>query len=263
MPDTAKEKATFIVSGVTHSYNQTNALNSIELTINEGECVAIVGPSGGGKTTLLNILNSSIKPSTGKVIIQGKNSTNYTPRELKSVRSRISLIPQNLALVDSFRVWQNVITGKIGQHGFLKLLKNLTIPAKEQLTEIHSILNRVGIEEKLFSITKNLSGGQKQRVAVARSIFQSPAAILADEPVSSVDPARAKNLVELLIKISNEENTTLLMSLHNLDLAMEKFPRVIGIRNGTVCFDRSPDQISKKELQELYQLEENEILEDG
>ena len=88
MPDNAKEKATFIVSGVTHSYNQTNALNSIELTINEGECVAIVGPSGGGKTTLLNILNSNIKPSTGKVIIQGKDSTNYTPRELKSVRSK-------------------------------------------------------------------------------------------------------------------------------------------------------------------------------
>ena len=154
MPDTAKEKATFIVSGVTHSYNQTNALNSIELTINEGECVAIVGPSGGGKTTLLNILNSSIKPSTGKVIIQGKDSTNYTPRELKSVRSRISLIPQNLALVDSFRVWQNVITGKIGQHGFLKLLKNLTIPAKEQLTEIHSILDRVGIEENFFQLRK-------------------------------------------------------------------------------------------------------------
>ena len=124
-------------------------------------------------------------------------------------------------------------------------------------------MDRVGIEEKLFATTSNLSGGQRQRVAVARSIFQSPSAILADEPVSSVDPARARSLVELLLKVADEEKTTLIMSLHNLELAMEKFPRVVGMRNGSVQFDRSPDQISKEELQELYQLEEKEILEDG
>ena len=124
-------------------------------------------------------------------------------------------------------------------------------------------MDRVGIEEKLFSTTSNLSGGQRQRVAVARSIFQSPSAILADEPVSSVDPARARSLVELLLKVADEEKTTLIMSLHNLDLAMEKFPRVVGMRNGSIQFDRSPDQISKEELQKLYQLEEKEILEDG
>ena len=124
-------------------------------------------------------------------------------------------------------------------------------------------MDRVGIEEKLFATTSNLSGGQRQRVAVARSIFQSPSAILADEPVSSVDPARARSLVELLLKVADEEKTTLIMSLHNLELAMEKFPRVVGMRNGSVQFDRSPDQISKEELQELYELEEKEILEDG
>ena len=124
-------------------------------------------------------------------------------------------------------------------------------------------MDRVGIEEKLFSTTSNLSGGQRQRVAVARSIFQSPSAILADEPVSSVDPARARSLVELLLKVADEEKTTLIMSLHNLELAMEKFPRVVGMRNGSIQFDRSPDQISKEELQKLYQLEEKEILEDG
>ena len=124
-------------------------------------------------------------------------------------------------------------------------------------------MDRVGIEEKLFATTSNLSGGQRQRVAVARSIFQSPSAILADEPVSSVDPARARSLVELLLKVADEEKTTLIMSLHNLELAMEKFPRVVGMRNGSIQFDRSPDQISKEELQKLYQLEEKEILEDG
>ena len=124
-------------------------------------------------------------------------------------------------------------------------------------------MDRVGIEEKLFSTTSNLSGGQRQRVAVARSIFQSPSAILADEPVSSVDPTRARSLVELLLKVADEEKTTLIMSLHNLELAMEKFPRVVGMRNGSIQFDRSPDQISKEELQKLYQLEEKEILEDG
>ena len=263
MTDNAEQKAHFIISKIDHFYSKTPALKEINLTINEGEKVAIVGPSGSGKTTLLSMLNASLQPTQGQVIIQGKSSSQYSSKELKSLRSKIALIPQNLALVSSFKVWQNVVTGNIGKYGFFKLLKNLLAPAKKTLIDIHSTLDRVGIEEKLFSTTSNLSGGQRQRVAVARSIFQSPSAILADEPVSSVDPARARSLVELLLKVADEEKTTLIMSLHNLELAMEKFPRVVGMRNGSIQFDRSPDQISKEELQKLYQLEEKEILEDG
>tara|TARA_B100000902_G_C27278437_1_gene900223 strand:- start:351 stop:1142 length:792 start_codon:yes stop_codon:yes gene_type:complete len=263
MTKPAQKKAAFVFEEVKHCYSGVPALEKIDLKINEGEKIAIVGPSGSGKSTFLNIINASIQPTHGKIKIFGKDSHLYSPKELKTLRSNISLIPQNLALVNSFRVWQNVITGGIGHYGFLKLIKNLFAPSKNKLADIHSILERVGIEEKLYSITSTLSGGQKQRVAVARSIFQSPSTILADEPVSSVDPARAASLVKILLKVAEEEEATLLMSLHNLDLAMRHFPRIIGIRNGNVHFDQSPDQISQSQLEELYELKESEILQDG
>ena len=258
-----QKKSAFVFDKVQHCYSGVPALEKIDLKINEGEKIAIVGPSGSGKTTLLNMLNASIQPTNGRIEIFGKDSNLYSPKELKALRSNISLIPQNLALVNSFRVWQNVITGSIGDYSFPKLIKNLFVPSEKKLLEIHSILERVGIEEKLYSVTSTLSGGQKQRVAVARSIFQSPSTILADEPVSSVDPARAASLVKILLKVAEEEEATLLMSLHNLDLAIKHFPRIIGIRNGNIHFDQSPDQISPRQLEELYELKESEILQDG
>ena len=134
---------------------------------------------------------------------------------------------------------------------------------KNKIHKIHSILERLGIEEKLFERTSNLSGGQKQRVALGRALYQNPQAILADEPVSSVDPARAENLVQLLNQISEEENITLVMSLHNLELAKAHFPRLIGLRNGKINFDSDPEDLNESKFKELYTLSEREILDDG
>jgi len=184
-------------------------------------------------------------------------------RNLKKLRSKIATIPQNLALVESLRVWQNIITGQIGERGFLGNLIDLIFASKNKILEIHSILERLGIEEKLFETTSNLSGGQKQRVALGRALYQNPQAILADEPVSSVDPARAANLVQLLNQISQEENITLVMSLHNLELAKAHFPRLIGLRNGRVKFDSAPEDLNEHKFKELYTLSEREILDDG
>jgi phosphonate transport system ATP-binding protein len=184
-------------------------------------------------------------------------------RNLKKLRSKIATIPQNLALVESLRVWQNIITGQIGERGFLGNLIDLIFASKNKILEIHSILERLGIEEKLFETTSNLSGGQKQRVALGRALYQNPQAILADEPVSSVDPARAANLVQLLNQISQEENITLVMSLHNLELAKAHFPRLIGLRNGKVKFDSAPEDLNEHKFKELYTLSEREILDDG
>ncbi len=254
---------TFILENAGRNYENISALNPTSISIKQGERVAIVGPSGSGKTTLLRLLNSTVQASSGKITILGNELGETSGKTLKKIRSKIATIPQNLALVDSLRVWQNIITGQIGCQGFLSNLIDLIFPSKNKILQIHSILERLGIEEKIFTTTWNLSGGQKQRVALARAIYQNPQAILADEPVSSVDPARAENLVQLLNAISEEKNITLVMSLHNLELAKAHFPRLIGLRNGEVQFDSNPVDLNESKFKDLYTLSEREILDDG
>jgi phosphonate transport system ATP-binding protein len=130
-------------------------------------------------------------------------------------------------------VLQNVIAGRLGRRGSLGALRDLLRPSRSDTREIHRILERVGIGERLYERTDRLSGGEQQRVAIARALFQQPAALLADEPVSSVDPARARDTVSLLAELSAERDLTLCMSLHNLDLAREFFPRLVGLRRGS------------------------------
>ncbi|MBT7983591.1 MAG: ATP-binding cassette domain-containing protein [Akkermansiaceae bacterium] len=253
----------FSLESAGRNYEIISALSPTTLSIKRGERVAIVGPSGSGKTTLLSLFNSTVQASTGKITVLGNALEKTSGRNLKKIRSKIATIPQNLALVESLRVWQNIITGQIGERGFLGNLIDLIFASKNKMLQIHSILERLGIEEKLFETTSNLSGGQKQRVALGRALYQNPQAILADEPVSSVDPARAANLVQLLNQISQEENITLVMSLHNLELAKAHFPRLIGLRNGKVKFDSAPENLNEHKFKELYTLSEREILDDG
>jgi len=255
--------STFHLRQVECRYGQLKALTSVSLSIKGGEKVAIVGPSGSGKTTLLRLCNATLQASSGTIEILGKRSENLPARQLRRIRSQIATIPQDLGLVPNLRVWQNIVSGRIGKLGLIGNLRNLLVPSKPTMTKIHSLLERVGIEDKLFARTAELSGGQQQRVAVARALFQEPEAILADEPVSSVDPARAKSLVDLLNDISGEHGITLLMSLHNLELARNSFPRLIGLRGGKVRFDQSPGQLDPVSLEQLYHLEADEILEDG
>ena len=139
----------------------------------------------------------------------------------------------------------------------------LLFPPRTQLERAHELLERVGIEEKLFQRTDRLSGGQQQRVAIARALFQRPRAILADEPVSSVDPARAQDLVQLLTRICREERLTLVMSLHNLELAREYFPRLVGMRAGRIVFDRATEELTDERFEALYELSAAEMTADG
>ncbi|MFQ5506813.1 MAG: phosphonate ABC transporter ATP-binding protein, partial [Planctomycetota bacterium] len=184
-------------------------------------------------------------------------------RELRALRSSIAFVHQDLSLVPTLRVSQNVIAGKLGRWSWLGSLRAMLFPSRKELARAHEILERVGIPEKLFERTDRVSGGQRQRVAVARALYQDPQALLADEPVSSVDPARARDLVELLTKISMEEELTLCMSLHNLDLAREYFPRLVGMRAGRVVFDRPTEEIGAPDFHALYDLTSEELLADG
>ena len=245
------------------AYNGKAALDGVDLHVGPGEAVAVVGPSGAGKTTLLRLLNGTVRPTGGSVAVDGRPLDALGDAELRALRSRIGFVHQDFSLVPNLRVSQNVVLGRVGRRGFLGSLKSLLHPSRDELRRVHAILERVGIPEKLFERTDTLSGGQQQRVAIARALYQEPEALLADEPVSSVDPARARDTVALLASISREEGLTLCVSLHNLDLAREFFPRLVGLRGGRVVFDRAASELSDGDFAALYVLGRDEMLEDA
>ena len=239
------------LQSATLAYNSIVAVDSINLEIKPGEHVCLIGPSGCGKTSLLGLMNGRLESSSGKVVLDGKELKSLSGRALKTARSKIAWIPQDLGLVPNLRVNQNIACGRASEKGFLGLMRSLLLMGSREKEEVADLLKRVGIKEKIFHRVDHLSGGQQQRVAIARGVQQRREMISADDPVSSVDPERAKILVELLIGLAREEGQTLVMSLHDIDLAKRYFDRVIGLREGQVVMDGAPDQI---DLTQLYDL---------
>ena len=244
----------FELSQAHKSFGAVHALSSIDLQIAKGERVALIGASGSGKTTLLRLFGAQLAPDRGEVRVLGCNPLVLGERKLRDLRSRLGYLPQDLGLVPNLRVLQNVVAGRCGRRSILGSLRDLILPAIGVRRRIYELLERVGIAEKMYDRVDTLSGGQQQRVAVARALFQEPAVILADEPVSAVDPARARDVLDLLTCLSEEEGLTLLVSMHQLDLAREFFPRLVGLKNGEVHFDGKSDELEDDDLSALFQL---------
>ena len=249
----------FQLTDITKSFGATVALNKISLEIKQGEHVALIGPSGSGKTTLLKLLNGQLLQSSGSYTIAESHLNSLSNKNLRKLRSEIAYIPQDLGLIPQLKVFQNILLGRVGKHSALGMLSKFLVPPQKNLQHIFSLLQRVGIPEKMYQHTASLSGGQQQRVAVARALFQQAHSLLADEPISAVDPARARSLITLLTEIATENKLTLVMSIHNVELAREFFPRIVGLKNGDILFD-SPE-VSTEQLEELYHLSESELVE--
>jgi len=226
------------------------AVDGISLVVGAGEHVALIGPSGAGKTTLFRILNLTLRPSGGRLRLDGVDVAELGESALRRSRTRIGTIYQQGNLVGRLRVVHNVLAGNLGRWSTPKALASLVRPAG--IADAHRALGQVGIPEKLYARTDELSGGQQQRVAIARLLVQNPDIILADEPVSSVDPSLAVAIVSLLRDLSAGARKTLLMNLHSVDLALASFPRVVGIRDGRVHFDLAPDKVTPDLLEALY-----------
>lgn len=230
--------------------SRTMAVDELNLKVRRGEKLAFIGPSGAGKTTLFRMLNLTIPQTSGTLLFDGLNIARLYGRRLREVRRRIGTVYQQHNLIPRLPVVHNVLSGKLGAWPVWRAVRSLIRPTEADLA--YEALRQVGIPEKLYDRTETLSGGQQQRVAIARMLVQDPEVILADEPVSSVDPALAAGIVKLLIELSEASRKTLMMNLHSVDLALAHFPRVIGLRDGKISFDVPTAEVTDEHLAALY-----------
>jgi phosphonate transport system ATP-binding protein len=228
-------------------------LQRVSLTVRQGERVAVIGPSGAGKTSLLRVAASSLRPTEGRVSALGENPWQLSASSLRRLRSRIGVVHQSPPIPPRLRVVTAVLAGRLGQWSAWKSLGSLLYPA--DIEGAREVLAKLDLADRLFDRCDRLSGGQLQRVGIARALYQQPELLLADEPVSALDPALADAAVGQLVAYSESRGATLVASLHAVDLALKWFPRLIGLRNGELAFDLPAERVSRALLQELYATE--------
>ena len=239
------------LSQVGKHYGALEAVAPLSLDIEPGETVAFLGPSGSGKTTLLLLTSGQLQPTAGRIRLNGLDLADLHPGP--QLARLVGMIHQQFDLVPHLSALHNVLAGRLGQWGFSKALLSLMWPQDRGAGL--GALARVGLEERAHLRASHLSGGEQQRVAIARLLVQNPAVILADEPVASLDPARAGETLRFLIDIARESRKTLVASMHSVELARLHFARLIGVRNGVVQFDLPSEQVTEEMLNDLYRLE--------
>ncbi|MCK9688595.1 phosphonate ABC transporter ATP-binding protein [Scleromatobacter humisilvae] len=235
--------------GVVHA-NGRRALAAVDLHVAAGERVALIGPSGAGKTTLLRVAGAALRPTEGRVTLLDAQPWTLAARALRALRARIGFVHQAPPIPPRLRVVSAVLAGRLGQWGLGRALRSWLLPV--DAAGARDALARVGLAERLFDRCDQLSGGQLQRVAVARTLYQSPSLLLADEPVSALDNTTADAVLRELVGYSTAAGATFVASLHAVELALRWFPRIVGVREGVVMFDLPAAEVTPERLATLY-----------
>jgi len=235
--------------GLRHA-NGSTALREVSLRIAAGERVAIIGPSGAGKSSLLNLMATGLRPTAGVLEVLDSRPWQLSARQRQRLRARIGLVHQTPPLPPRQWVVTAVLAGRLGDWSLAKSLINLLHPL--DVPGARAELAKLDLADKLFAQCQQLSGGQLQRVGIARVLYQRPELLLADEPVSAMDPVLADHTLGILCRHASEHGVTLVASLHAVELALAHFPRVIGLRAGQVVFDLPAGEVGTELLDALY-----------
>ena len=222
--------------------NAVHALEDISLDIQKGEIFGIIGLSGAGKSTLVRCMNLLERPTSGTVIVDGKDMPALSEKELRLARRNVTMIFQSFNLLMQRTVLKNVC--------FPMELSGT--PAAQARKRALELLDLVGLREKADAYPSQLSGGQKQRVAIARALMRNPSILLADEPVASLDPVTGRQILCLLRDIQRQRGVSILMNSHNLDLSLEFSTHIVGMNRGRVVFDGAPGDVTEAVLRDIY-----------
>lgn len=226
------------------------AVDDVNLEVNQGEFVGIIGSSGSGKSTLLKTINLLVRPYKGKVFIDDVDVTGLRDAQLRNMRKSIGFVFQDYNLIERSTVLDNVLIGRLGYKSPLKSL--LGFFSDDDYERAITALRQVGLSEKMFVRAGELSGGQKQRVAIAKTLCQRPKIILADEPVASLDISTSQNIMDYFKKVNEKKNITVLINLHDVNLAKKYCNRIVTLKKGKIIFDGRPGEIDDRLLENLY-----------
>lgn len=225
----------FRLTDVTRRWKGVDALKGISLDIRAGEIILLAGPSGSGKSTLMRILTGALRPTSGRVEVNGVDLASMTPHELRKYKRTCALVEQGNLLVPQLNVHRNVLVGLLSNWPWHRVLLSALWPLERE--RVGALLSDLGLGDRQWELTANLSGGQQQRVAVARALISSPMVIVADEPTASLDAAHAVQVTQMMVEAARKANATLILCTHWVSLAIPYMERLIGIRDGVVTVD--------------------------
>ena len=241
------------IKNLKKKFKNTIAVNGINIEIDEGKIIGIIGRSGAGKSTLLRMINRLVDPTEGSIEFDDIKVSSIKGRALRKWRSECAMIFQQFNLVERLDVLTNVLIGSLGRN--YNLLNLFGIFSKEEKINALKNLDRFDLSGIALQKAGTLSGGQQQRVAIARALMQKPRILLADEPISSLDPKNAKRVMDDMLKINREDGITIICNLHSLEVAKKYCDRLIGLSDGKVVFDGNPKALTTEISKELYDLD--------
>ncbi|MBF9231903.1 phosphonate ABC transporter ATP-binding protein [Microvirga alba] len=226
------------------------ALNGIDMIIDRPQVVAIIGSSGAGKSTFIRCINRLVEPTSGRILLNGKDIVALDRKDLRSARRRIGMIFQEYNLVERLTVMQNVLSGRLGYVSLFASLR-YRFPA-EDIRAAFELLDRVGLAGYQDRRADALSGGQRQRVGIARALMQRPDLLLLDEPTASLDPKTSRQIMRLVGELVAERKTPAIINIHDVALAKSHADRIVGLSEGALVFDDTPDQLTDAALARIY-----------
>ena len=226
------------------------AINGVDLKVEKGQVMALIGPSGAGNSTLIRCVNRLENPTSGEIWLNGENIVKMRSGKLRRARRNMGMIFQEYALVERLTVMENVLSGRLGYVGFWRSF--LRKFPQSDINAAFGLLEKVGLDTMVNKRADELSGGQRQRVGIARALIQKPDILLVDEPTASLDPKTSRQIMRLITELCEENQLTAIINIHDVALAQMYAERIVGLREGSIVYDGSPDDLKPDVLTEIY-----------